>query len=163
MHLQFKRITKLWENFRISVRTSLGIKLTHEIAILHHWVTKWPRFLTSQTAAYSYTIASNKMFWLVLGRTFNALSKNTWINGSLFIISGWNLLSKCLKRCFMFNISIKGWLPWSPLSYGIGHNIVLNMENLCPKRKVRTHVFSALMASASCSETHGRVCGWLCF
>ena len=33
------------------------------------------------------------------------------------------------------------------------HDIVLNMENVCPKRKIRTHVFCAVTASASRSET----------
>ena len=45
----------------------------------------------------------------------------------------------------------------------MGHNIVLNMENLHPKWKVGPHVFSAVMASASHGETLGQYCGWLVF
>jgi len=45
----------------------------------------------------------------------------------------------------------------------MGHDIVQNMENLRPKRKVQTHVLSAVTASASRSETRGWYCGWLVF
>ena len=45
----------------------------------------------------------------------------------------------------------------------MGHDIVLNLENVRPKRKVRTHVFSAVTASASSGETHGQYCGWAVF
>ena len=51
----------------------------------------------------------------------------------------------------------------SPLSYDMGHDIVLTIENLRPKRKVRTLVFSAVTASVSRGETCGRYCGWLVF
>ena len=43
----------------------------------------------------------------------------------------------------------------------MGHDIVVNMENLHLKQKVQTHVFSAVTASASCGETCGRYYGWL--
>ena len=45
----------------------------------------------------------------------------------------------------------------------MGHNTVLNMENLRPKRKVRSHVFSAVTASATRGEMRGRYCGWPVF
>ena len=51
----------------------------------------------------------------------------------------------------------------SPLSYDMGHDIVLIMKNLRPKRKVRTHDFSAVTASASRGETRVQYCGWPVF
>ena len=70
----------------------------------------------------------------------------------------------------MFTIRINGLIPnsrsRSPLSYDMGHDIVQNMENLCPKRKLQTCVFSAVTASASCGETlDGTVVGqcFCCF
>ena len=67
----------------------------------------------------------------------------------------------------MFTIRINGLIPnsrsRSPLSYDMGHDIVQNMENLCPKRKLQTCVFSAVTASASRGEMHGWYCGWLVF
>ena len=48
----------------------------------------------------------------------------------------------------------------SPLSYDMGHGIVLNIENLCPKRKVRTHVFSAVTAKdLAVKRVNGTVAG----
>jgi len=42
----------------------------------------------------------------------------------------------------------------------MGHDIVVNMEDLHLKWKVQTHVFSAVTPSASRGKTCGQYCGW---
>ena len=138
----------------------------------HHlessWPTRLPYCVTGWISGLGFwpfawllsVIASNRMFWLVENWMLFPDIPGLTVVCSLFLdeICFWNV------RCFRFSIRKEGWLPYTkPLSCDMGHNIVLNMENLYPKWKVWPHAFSAVMASASHGEMLRQYCGWLVF